>query len=364
MAIDTSKDKFLKVAQNTGWQIGSGGVPDPATTTIPLVNATNIPTDTAVIVTIDRVDANGTPTPSKMERVVGRISGNNLVDCIRGVAGTAQTHAAGAVAEVVIDAILWNKLIEGILKEHNSDGTHILDGGWVQLTSVIPTRQSADDPTFVLNFAGVDLTSLVSPGMRIKWTQNGTVRYGLVTVVALSGSDTRVTLYGGTDYNVDDTATYTISEVFFSHHKAPFGFPLDPNKWTEKYQAGGRISKTNLNLNWQQLGSAQLSVPIGAWSLSYNFMLQIKDGASSFYNGELSLSTSTSAESDIYNYTVVHLENQGGYTRVPVYREAFKNLTSKTIYYVICRGYQSGLDGLLQNMDIDNLQIKAISAYL
>jgi len=126
MSIDTAADKFLKVAQNAGWQVGSGGVADASTTTIPLVNTTNIPSGTAVIATIDRVDANGTQTPSKMERVVGRVSGNNLVDCIRGVAGTAQAHSAGAVVEVVIDAALWNKLIDGILTEHNSDGTHKL----------------------------------------------------------------------------------------------------------------------------------------------------------------------------------------------------------------------------------------------
>ena len=161
MSIDTTNDKFLKVAQNVGWQVGSGGVPDASAKTIPLVNTTNIPNDTAVIVTIDRVDANGTPTPSKMERIVGRVSGNNLVDCIRGVAGTAQAHAAGAVVEVVIDAVLWNKIVSGILAEHNPDGSHAPK----TVASAMFVEDTGADDAYVGTITG--LTAYIT-GMTVK----------------------------------------------------------------------------------------------------------------------------------------------------------------------------------------------------
>jgi hypothetical protein len=117
-------DKFIKVTSNKGWQLGAGGIPDATATSFPLVSADDIPTDTAVIVTVDRVDANKKPTPSKMERIVGVVSGDNITNCIRGFDGTAQQHSAGAVVEIVIAKGNWNRVMEGILAEHGQDGKH------------------------------------------------------------------------------------------------------------------------------------------------------------------------------------------------------------------------------------------------
>jgi hypothetical protein len=52
---------------------------------------------------------------------LGVVSGNNIIDCIRGVEGTAQAHSGGAVVEIVISAGLWNKLITGVTPD--TDGT-------------------------------------------------------------------------------------------------------------------------------------------------------------------------------------------------------------------------------------------------
>ena len=364
MGIDTTNDKFLKVAQNVGWQVGSGGVPDASATTIPLVNTTNIPNDTAVIVTIDRVDANGTPTPSKMERIVGRVSGNNLVDCIRGVAGTAQAHSAGAVVEIVIDAVLWNKIVSGILKEHNADGSHPMKD-WFQLTTVIPTRASADDPTYVLTFAGVDLTSAVSPGMRIKWTQNSTVRYGIVTAISYSGGNTTLTLYSGTDYDVDDTATYPISNVFFSPHKAPFGFPLDPAKWTVKVIYSGQATQSNPTQNvWYNIGNRQITVPIGKWNLSYNFGVGGSKGSASYYLIECALSETNNGKTNNDLAYFFDLSNIPYDLRLPVYKEAVVDITSKTNFYFNMMTTQSNFSSLFSGAPNTENIIQAVSAYL
>jgi hypothetical protein len=117
-------DKFLKLARKWTAKIGAAGVADDEVTTIPLSSVTNLPTDTAVIVTIDRVDASGTATPTLEEAVIGVVSGTNLVDCVRGVEGTAQAHAAGASVEVLVTAASWNSMIDGFLAEHSQSGAH------------------------------------------------------------------------------------------------------------------------------------------------------------------------------------------------------------------------------------------------
>jgi len=76
------------------------------------------------LATIDRVDVNGTATPSLEETVIGVVSGNNLVTCVRGADGTAQAHNAGAVVEILVTAKGWNDIVDWGLVEHNQDGTH------------------------------------------------------------------------------------------------------------------------------------------------------------------------------------------------------------------------------------------------
>lgn len=98
---------------------------DNATTTIPLNNVTNVPTDTAVDCIIDRVDSNGNRTPSAREIVKGVVSGSNLINCVRGVHGTtAQSHSSGAVVEFTVSAAAQNDQVDGILQDHNQSGYH------------------------------------------------------------------------------------------------------------------------------------------------------------------------------------------------------------------------------------------------
>jgi hypothetical protein len=116
-------DKLKKLARKWVGQIGAGGVSDAVVTTVPLSSTTNLPTDTAVVATIDRVDANGVKTPTLEESVIGVVSGSNLTNCIRGSEGTAQAHSAGAVVEILITAKGWNDIIDAFLVAFNQDGT-------------------------------------------------------------------------------------------------------------------------------------------------------------------------------------------------------------------------------------------------
>ena len=123
----SSTDLFKKLARKWVGQIGSGGVANDSATTIPLSSATNLPTDTSVVAVIDRVDVNGTATPTLEESVIGVVSSSNLVTCTRGVEGTAQAHSAGAVVEILVTNKGWNDIVDGILAGHSQLGAHTTD---------------------------------------------------------------------------------------------------------------------------------------------------------------------------------------------------------------------------------------------
>jgi hypothetical protein len=118
-------DLLRKYSRRWVGQIGAGGVADASVTTIPLSSTTNLATDTAVTVVIDRVDSSGTSTPSLEETVIGVVSGSNLVTCTRGVEGTAQAHSAGAVVEVLVTSDSLNDMIDHLLVGHTQLGAHI-----------------------------------------------------------------------------------------------------------------------------------------------------------------------------------------------------------------------------------------------
>jgi hypothetical protein len=136
-----------KGARRFTTQIGAAGVPDAVATTIPLVSTTGLPTDTEIEVVIDRTDGSGILTPSKEEVVRGTVSGLNLINCIRGVEGTAQAHGAGATVNSFLTASMWNNVIDYIKDTPNRG----LIGGVINvsvasnnLTVAIKTLQGTD----------------------------------------------------------------------------------------------------------------------------------------------------------------------------------------------------------------------------
>ena len=117
-------DKFKKSESLFSTTL-SAGISTGTGDTITLASVTGLPTDTEITITIDRVDSNGLSTPSKLERITGTISSNNLTSYTRGTDGTTeQAHSSGAVVEIIWNSQDWNDAVDGILVEHNQDGTH------------------------------------------------------------------------------------------------------------------------------------------------------------------------------------------------------------------------------------------------
>lgn len=215
-------------------------------------------------------------------------------------------------------------------------------GGWIEYNSVIPTRASADDPIYVLTFAGVDLTSIISIGMRVKWTQNSTVRYGIIQVVTFS-TNTTMTVYGGTDYDVDDTATYTISAFAYSPVKVPAGFPSSPLKWQVTLNdTADNGQNSPVQGTWYNPGTLTISAPIGIWDVTFSATVLTRhaSSASGTMSNQFALSTANNSVSDtnLFSNSALTLD------AITNHYNHHKNslcaaiaVTGKTTFYLICR---------------------------
>lgn len=297
-------DKFKKLSKRWVGQIGSGGVADGTTGTIPLASVTNLPTDTAVVAVVDRVDADGTATPNLEETVIGVVSGSNLTSSVRGAEGTAQAHDAGAVVEILVTAKGYNDIIDGILVGHTQSGAHILDtdgtlasnsdtkiasqkatktyvdtaiaansinaDGW---TSSADTWVYASASTFTI--AGVDRTTTFTKGTRLKLT-NSTLKYAIVASSVFS-TNTTVTIAVNSDYAL---ANATISSPSYSYQVCPQGYPTWFNFVTTHtgfsaaptYTFNYKIDGNSITINYEGLyapgtsnaTSYSITVPVAA----------------------------------------------------------------------------------------------------
>jgi hypothetical protein len=235
----------------------------------------------------------------------------------------------------------------------------LIASGWTPASNTW-TYASADAPTFTFT-VNADVTGIYSPGMRIKLTQT-TVKYFIITAVsAYSAPNTTITVYGGTDYTLTNAA---ITLPHYSGIKSPFGFPLDPIKWTQIYTNGSlQTQNTPVQNTWYNLGSPLLSIPIGAWRVTYSVCITAADASSGQYFLQTTLSTANNSESDVDFSTRIAAQSVV-LINDTLYREKYLTLTSKTAYYLNTRTTGSLLDAFYLNNDLSTLRIVAQCAYL
>ena len=245
-------------------------------------------------------------------------------------------------------------------------GSGVGADGWIAYSSVIPTRSVSDDPTYEVTFAGVDLTGTLAAGMRVKWTQDATVRYGIITKVALDGSDTDVTIYGGTDYDVDDTATLAISDFYYSTQKAPFGFPLDESKWTVQVTDTNNVTQASpTSGTWYNLGSISISVPIGIWNVDYQTNASANRGGAGSLTQYATLSTANNSESDVNFSSRLYSASNNLALGGLLFRSKLLSLASKTTYYLNAKTVDTSLTAInFLGSAVNPTVIRAICAYL
>jgi len=280
---------------------------------------------------------------------------------------TRQAEGTSARTIIIGDQIMLpvtKRTLEAIQNYASQDG-------WIAAQNQAGTAETwtyaaADDPTFTFTISG-DFTTKYYAGMRIKLTQStGGTKYFIVTKVAYSDPNTTVTVYGGTDYNLENEA---ITSPYWSMMKAPAAFPLDPTKWT--------VITTDTNSNsqasptattWYNPGTTSITVPIGVWRINYqaNIATDQAGGTSSDSDVSITLSTANNSESDtdltaqerFYNDTNQKVLN------TTIIREKTLVLTSKTQYYLNVKTTIASANSIKVNGNVSKTIIRAISAYL
>jgi hypothetical protein len=202
-----------------------------------------------------------------------------------------------------------------------------------------------------------DATTKYSPGMRIKITQStGGTKYGIITAVAT----TSLTVFFGTDYTLNNE---TISNPYYSHHKAPFGFPLNPNKWKIELKPSNAYTANPTQNTWYN--ATNISIPIGVWRITIQAYpwnsYRTNTGRVSTY---MTLSTTNNSESDA-DFTSM---SEGSFAANVseeflvsiLFAEKTLSISTKTTYYLNYKTTSTGMAAV----GIGSIIIRIICAYL
>lgn len=150
-----------------------------------LSDATGVPTTTGLVFTVGRVNSSGTSTPSTRAIYKGTLSGTTVSNLTL-TEGTDQTHAAGTVVEITFTATHWNDAVDGILVEHNQDGTH------GAITSTGATLTSPKVVTAINDSAGNELFKVTATGSAVNELTVANAATGNNPTLSATGGDTNV----------------------------------------------------------------------------------------------------------------------------------------------------------------------------
>lgn len=238
MAASTN-DLFKKTGAGTVTTLAAPGKALSATS-ITVGATTNHPTDTGIVIAIRQVDSAGELVAGTYTEWSATVtSGTSFAINAVPVYGSDQVYAAGSTTQVYIplSAYAHNELIDGILTEHNQDGSHsdvtaesLAVSGTTSLTGALTVKSydgwinTADTWTYAssttFTIAGVDRTAQFPVGTKIKLTQT-TEKFFYVTAKAFA-TDTTITINGGSDYSLANAA---ITSPALSYDATPQGFP-------------------------------------------------------------------------------------------------------------------------------------------
>lgn len=339
------------------------------------IGSTTIEVDTVSGIPDKFIASSGTILPSgfidasTIKNFYGHLDGANLE--IDGFlpGSTDAGNTAGQVVAIKPNTF-WANLVASIVTAVDPANT---PGGWI-LSSVALSFGSSDTAaggststngvsTYTATASG-DWTSTFSVGMKFRMV-NSTTKYFFLTKISYSGGTTTFTFFGGTDYALTNT---TISNVYYSSQKAPYGFPLDPVKWTVETKNTSSLSQASpVTGTWYNLSSLGLTVPIGSFVVEYNAPLNGSKASTTAYNVWSTLSTGASSESDP-DFSTIIVWN-GASSTIGGYGVAIRSkplsVASKTQYYLNCRTSTGG-SGIAVGFDGSQVPtlIRARCAYL
>jgi hypothetical protein len=197
--------------------------------------------------------------------------------------------------------------------------------------NVITDLNTTNANNLIANGSAV-ATNADSPfGGQADGTISSILDYGIVQSVTFSTNTTVVV-------QISEGCTIPtsggVSAVSYSSAKAPFGFPGQRGKWlVQSLIRTAQGQNTPTNGTWYNLGSTQVSIPIGEWVIGYEINLFANPSSS---GGSIfgTLSTSNNGENDAELST--RLYSIGGMVVATVSRQkrCGSSLNAATIYYL------------------------------
>jgi len=200
--------------------------------------------------------------------------------------------------------------------------------------------------------------------MKIKLTQ-GTVKYFIITAVSTySGGKTTITVYGGTDYDLADSA---ISANAYSMMRTPVGFPMSPAKWKVETVYTSNTTQNNPTVGtWYHLGSFTLTLPIGVWDFEYG-VTALAGTADTQAEVQVTASTANNSETDVHltSLSFVQAPTTGSsQTRALLVRRKVLEIASKTVYYINLKTSLAGTNVIQLSGAKSPCIVRATCAYL
>jgi hypothetical protein len=259
----------------------------------------------------------------------------------------------GMVGSVLANAIISASYISfGVAP--NGWPQEVTSGDWTAF-STIPVYVSwdGDTKTGVMKVEGADLTEIISTRDRLYMVQNATDKWFLVASVELSGSDTLITVYGGSEFILANT---DIVGAIYSKKLSPAGFPTAWYYWDlEVLDTTLRSSAALSGVEYADFGSVNIILGIGNWELSLHALLsaELAEAGDAYAVVALSASSSEVTDSDL-SATVAG----GPLTWIQNTIDVHKSIEvdAKTTYYLVAEA--DGSDVTLYN-DETRLRIVA-----
>lgn len=192
-------------------------------------------------------------------------------------------------------------------------------------------------------------------------------KYALITAVgAYSGGNTPITIWGGTDYSLSNS---TISSPYYATVARPFGFDVNPAKWTVEVSNNvNQTQSTPTTSTWYNLGSLNIQVPIGKWNLGYLAMIYAAKSVLGQVNIAVTLSTANNSESDdnFHSEAATTCQVNAVLAEAAVPANKFRPIeaTTKTTYYLNLRAGQANTSSIVLVGANQNTIIRATSTLL
>ena len=238
----------------------------------------------------------------------------------------------------------------------------IPSNGWIQGTGTW-TCFSTDSPVFNV-VVNTNITGTIGLGNRIQVTQLGANKFFLVHGVSITGSNSYLNLYGGTDYVL---VSGSLTSPQYSQIKAPFGFPLDPSKWSVTLSSTSNASQASPSgTGWYNLGSLSVSVPMGVWNTSYRLVMDCVIAAAGTLNGFSTLSTTSFSETNT-EWTLGNAFVNTAITTARIPQTTPLGIISqsaKTTWFLLGKTNVAGLSTIAFRGDLFQTVVKFTDAYL